>query len=144
MTIPQVLTGRIDNAEHQPDLEGNMFPVGEEVDVADLAITGVLPVGLRGSFVRNGPNPLFQPLGRYHMFDGDGMLHGITLDGGRASYRNRWIRSKGLSAEVELGRAVYPGLSDVMNFPDASLVGDAGPVKNPANTHVVRHAGRYL
>ena len=31
-----------------------------------------------------------------------------------------------------------------MNFPDPSLVGDAGPVKNPANTHVIRHAGRYL
>ena len=31
-----------------------------------------------------------------------------------------------------------------MNFPDRSLVGDAGPVKNPANTHIIRHAGRYL
>ncbi len=145
MTMPSVLTGQVDNQEHQPDLEGNMFPVGEEVDVARLQITGDLPAGLRGSFVRNGPNPLFQPVGRYHMFDGDGMLHGITFDGdGHASYRNRWIRSKGLCAEVELGRAVYPGLGDVMNFPDPSLVGDAGPVKNPANTHVIRHAGRYL
>ncbi len=25
-----------------------------------------------------------------------------------------------------------------------TLTGDAGPVKNPANTHIVRHAGRYL
>jgi len=144
MTISQDLTGHIDNPEHQPDLEGNLFPVGEEVDVARLEITGWLPAGLQGSFVRNGPNPMFQPLGRYHMFDGDGMLHGITFDGGQASYRNRWIRSKGLRAEAALGRAVYPGLSDVMNFPDASLVGDAGPVKNPANTHIVRHANRYL
>ena len=45
---------------------------------------------------------------------------------------------------MALGRAVYPGLGDVMNFPDASLVGDAGPVKNPANTHIIRHADRYL
>ncbi len=145
MTIPTVLTGHVDNPEHQPDLEGNMFPVGDEVDIARLEVSGRLPEGLRGSFVRNGPNPLFQPVGRYHMFDGDGMLHGVTFEGdGHASYRNRWIRSKGLRAEVELGRAVYPGLGDVMNFPDASLVGDAGPVKNPANTHIIRHAGRYL
>ncbi|MFN7150140.1 MAG: carotenoid oxygenase family protein, partial [Microthrixaceae bacterium] len=145
MTMPSVLTGHVDNHDHQPDLEGNMFPVSEEVDVAHLEIIGDLPHGLRGSFVRNGPNPLFQPVGRYHMFDGDGMLHGITFDGeGGASYRNRWIRSSGLCAEVELGRAVYPGLGDVMNFPDPALVGDAGPVKNPANTHVIRHAGRYL
>jgi carotenoid cleavage dioxygenase len=31
-----------------------------------------------------------------------------------------------------------------MEFPDRSLTGDAGPVKNPANTHIVRHAGRWL
>lgn len=144
MTISQILVGQVDNREHQPDLEGNLLPVGEEMEVAHLQITGELPAGLQGAFVRNGPNPLFQPVGRYHMFDGDGMLHRITFDGRKASYRNRWIRSKGLVAEAALGRAVYPGLSDVMNFPDASLVGDAGPVKNPANTHIIRHAGRYL
>ena len=106
MTIQQDLTGHVDNREHQPDLEGNLFPVGEEVDVARLEITGALPAALRGSFVRNGPNPLFQPLGRYHMFDGDGMLHGIRFEAGHASYRNRWIRSRGLCAEANLGRAV--------------------------------------
>jgi carotenoid cleavage dioxygenase len=138
------LIGHVTSDEGQPDLEGNMFPVDAEVDIASLDVTGHLPDGLRGSFVRNGPNPLFQPLGRYHMFDGDGMLHGITFADGTASYRNRWIRSRGLQAEIGLGRAVYPGLGDVMNFPDPSLVGDAGPVKNPANTHIIRHAGRYL
>lgn len=144
MNAPTALIGNVRNQEHQPDLEGNMFPVGVEADIASLEITGQLPAGLRGSFVRNGPNPLFQPVGRYHMFDGDGMLHGTTFEGGGASYRNRWIRSRGLVAEANLGRAVYPGLSEVMNFPDASLVGDAGPVKNPANTHIIRHAGKYL
>jgi carotenoid cleavage dioxygenase-like enzyme len=144
MTGPDVLTGRVTDQTHQPDLEGNLFPVGEEVDVAALEITGQLPRWLRGSFVRNGPNPLFQPIGRYHMFDGDGMLHGVTFDEAGASYRNRWIRSRALCAEARLGRAVYPGLSEVMSFPDPSLVGDAGPVKNPANTHIIRHAERYL
>lgn len=144
MTGPSVLTGHVDDATHQPDMAGNLFPVSREVDVASLETTGRLPEGLRGSFVRNGPNPLFPPLGRYHMFDGDGMLHGVTFDGGRVAYRNRWIRSRALVAELALGRAVYPGLGDVLSFPDPSLVGDAGPVKNPANTHIVRHAGRYL
>ena len=144
MSIPALLTGYVSTNEHQPDLAGNMFPVGEEVDVELLEVSGRLPDGLRGSFVRNGPNPLFQPVGRYHMFDGDGMLHGVRFDGGAASYRNRWVRSRGLVAEVGLGHAVYPGLGDVMNFPDASLVGDAGPVKNPANTHIIRHAGKFL
>ena len=144
MSRPAVLTGHVTNVDRQPDLSGNMFPIDQEYDVDRCEVTGELPTGLRGSFIRNGPNPMFEPVGKYHMFDGDGMLHSITFDEGRASFRNRWIRSRGLVAEARLGRAVYPGLSEVMNFPDPGLVGDAGPVKNPANTHIIRHAGRYL
>jgi len=144
MSQTDLYTGSVAIDDDQPDLAGNLFPIDTESDIAELRITGTLPEGLRGSFVRNGPNPMFDPIGRYHMFDGDGMLHRIVFDEGRASYRNRWIRSRGLRAEVGLGRAVYPGLADVMNMPDASLVGDAGPVKNPANTHIIRHAGRHL
>ena len=138
------LTGHVTNAENQLDLTGNMFPVDAEVVVDQCEVIGEIPEALNGLFVRNGPNPMFEPIGKYHMFDGDGMLHGVEFANGKASYRNRWIQSKALMAEVELGRAVYPGLSDVMNFPDESLVGDAGPIKNPANTHIVRHAGKIL
>jgi len=144
MNRPAVLAGHVTNEGHQPDLAGNLFPVDREYDVARCEITGALPPGLRGSFIRNGPNPMFEPIGRYHMFDGDGMLHSVTFDDGDVGFRNRWIRSRGLEAEARLGRSVYPGLSQVMNFPDPALVGDAGPVKNPANTHIIRHAGRYL
>jgi carotenoid cleavage dioxygenase len=141
---PGRLAGNVTNAGHQPDLLGNLRPVADELDVADLAVTGQLPPALRGTFVRNGPNPLFEPVGRYHVLDGDGMLHGVTLRNGTASYRNRWVRSRGLQRELELGRAVYPGLGNVMDFPDRSVTGDAGPVKNVANTHIIRHAGRWL
>ena len=144
MNGASVLTGQVTNRENQPDLMGNLFPIDGEHDLDRCKVTGKVPEGLRGSFVRNGPNPLFEPVGRYHMFDGDGMLHSVTFGDGGASFRNRWIRSRGLEAEAKLGRAVYPGLSEVTNFPDPSLVGDAGPVKNPANTHIVRHAGHYL
>jgi len=34
------------------------------------------------TIVRNGPNPQF-PRGRYHWFDGDGMLHGVHLGNGQ-------------------------------------------------------------
>ncbi len=136
--------GRVSNAHDQPDLSGNMMPVADEADIARCETTGELPAGLRGSFIRNGPNPAFEPLGRYHMFDGDGMLHGITFGDEGVSYRNRWIRSLGLDREFELGHAIYPGLGDIMNMPGRELTGEAGPIKNPANTHVIRHADRYL
>lgn len=143
-TVASPLRGSVTNAAYQPDLIGNRAPVADEIDVASCSVSGRLPDGLRGSFVRNGPNPLFEPIGRYSLLDGDGMLHAITFGDDSVSYRNRWIRSRGLMAEVEHGSTIYPGLGDVMNFPDRSLTGDAGPVKNPANTHIIEHAGRRL
>ena len=38
-------------------------PVTDEIDTADLSVSGVLPSGLRGAFLRNGPNAAFAPLG---------------------------------------------------------------------------------
>ena len=126
-----------------PWLTGLYEPVHDEVDADDLPVTGELPPALRGSYVRNGPNPAFAPLGRYHLFDGDGMLHGLALDEGRARYRNRWIRSRGLAAEQRAGRALYSGLSD-FRLPDPEVIAEGGMMKNTANTHVVRHGGRVL
>jgi carotenoid cleavage dioxygenase-like enzyme len=133
----------VTNARRQPMLSGAFVPVTDELDVDGLAVTGELPAGLQGTFIRNGPNPMFEPLGRYHMFDGDGMLHAVTFDEGRVSYRNRWIRSTALDAECRAGRALYGGLGE-MHFPSPDEVGDAGFMKNPANTHIIRHAGRDL
>ncbi|MGB3029378.1 MAG: carotenoid oxygenase family protein [Candidatus Microthrix parvicella] len=138
------LASTVTNAANQPDLRGNLMPVRSEIDIDGCHVDGTIPTGLRGSFIRNGPNPAFEPLGSYHMFDGDGMLHGITFGDDGVSYRNRWIRSRGLGAELAHGAAVYHGLAEVMSFPDPKHTGDAGPLKNPANTHIIEHAGRRL
>ncbi|MBU6217206.1 MAG: carotenoid oxygenase family protein, partial [Acidobacteria bacterium] len=96
-----------------PYLSGQYEPVHDERFEVDLPVTGELPPGLRGSFVRNGPNPYFPPAGRYHVFDGDGMLHGVHLDGeGGVAYRNRWIDSRGLRYERIVGHAVFGGLGE--------------------------------
>ena len=144
MTTTEPLLGHVTNAAGHHDLDGNMFPVDREIGPVACEVIGEIPSALRGRWVRNGPNQMFEPIGGHHIFDGDGMLHGLDIAGGRATYRNRWIRSRGLEAEIALGRAVYPGLSDMMNFPAKELVGDAGVVKNRANTHIIRHAGKYL
>ena len=144
MSVTSDLTTTVTNAANQPDLRGNLMPVGDELTDESCPVDGGLPEGLRGTFVRNGPNPMFEPVSSYHLLDGDGMLHGITFGDDGVTYRNRWIRSKGLGAEMELGRSVYRGLGEVMEFPSPELVGDAGPVKNPANTHIIRHAGHWL
>ena len=78
-----------------PYLEGNFAPVLEEVTATELAVTGHVPEGLSGRYLRNGPNPVSAPEpSSYHWFTGDGMVHGIRLRDGRAEwYRNRWVRS---------------------------------------------------
>jgi carotenoid cleavage dioxygenase len=134
-------------ASDDPYLSGQYAPVFDELTVEELRVTGELPDGLRGAFLRNGPNQAFPPPGRYHIFDGDGMVHGVWFDGegkaGTARYANRWVRSRGLLAELDEGRALYGGLSE-FTLPGPELVAKAGMMKNTANTHVVGHAGRIL
>lgn len=128
--------------QQSPFLEGNFAPVHEEVTADDLPVVGELPKELDGMFVRNGPNPQFPPKGRYHWFDGDGMLHGVRLQGGKASYRNRFVRTAGFEAERRAGKALYGGLSD----PPGTTQVAAGeqPFKNAANTALVWHDGKLL
>ena len=74
-----------------PFLSGNYAPWREEGDETDLLVDGEIPRELSGTLYRIGPNPHFPPRGRYHWFDGDGMIHGFTLRDGKASYRNRYV-----------------------------------------------------
>jgi carotenoid cleavage dioxygenase len=76
-----------------PWLSGNYAPVTEEVTAFDLPVTGTIPEGLDGRYVRNGPNPRgVEDPATHHWFLGDGMLHGVRLRDGRAEwYRNRWV-----------------------------------------------------
>lgn len=127
-----------------PYLTGALRPVSDEVDLVDLAVTGQIPAGLNGLFLRNGPNPEFEPRGDYHLFDGDGMLHGLWFgDGAARRYKNRWIDTAGLRAERRVGRSCFGGMVD-MDSASAEVRKEVGHVKNVANTHVIRHANRIM
>jgi carotenoid cleavage dioxygenase len=122
-----------------PYLDGNFAPVREEITAETLPVIGELPPDLSGMFLRNGPNPQWSPIGQYHWFDGDGMLHGVRIHNGRASYRNRYVRTRGWQIEQEAGKAIWSGLLEPpqMDNPD-------GPGKNTANTALIWHAGQML
>jgi carotenoid cleavage dioxygenase len=108
-------------------LEGNFAPVRDERTDFDLPVTGAIPPGLAGRYLRNGPNPVAGDPG--HWFFGEGMLHGVELAGGRATwYRNRYVRTE----SFEAGRRIAG--DDGMLQLDVTL----------ANTHVIAHGGRIL
>lgn len=89
-------------------LVGVHVPMTEEMDLSDLEVTGAIPLGLRGRYLKMGANPVRPDPAAHHWFLGDGMVHGIALEGGRATwYRNRWILSR--LAAAALGRAPAPG-----------------------------------
>lgn len=125
-----------------PFLRGIYAPVREEVTADRLEVVGKLPPGLDGMYVRNGPNPRFAPRGPYHWFDGDGMLHGVRVRDGKASYRNRYVRTAGWREEDRAGKALYTGLAAPPDL--ARVVAGKRPFKNTANTALVWHNRRLL
>jgi carotenoid cleavage dioxygenase len=124
-----------------PFLMGNFAPVRDEVTVDNLKVLGKLPPELDGMYVRNGPNPQFPPRGAYHWFDGDGMLHGVRLQAGKASYRNRYVQTAGWKEERQAGKALWGSITEL---PDPQRLLEGHPFKNAANTALVWHHGRLL
>jgi carotenoid cleavage dioxygenase len=122
-----------------PYLAGVYAPVDGEVEDDDLEVIGTLPADLTGIFVRNGPNPRYLPDGRYHWFDGDGMLHAVRFGAGKASYRNRWIDTDAFTRDVACGRSLWTGVIE----PVADNPQDM-PLKDTANTDVVHFRGSLL
>ena len=122
-----------------PYLSGNYAPVHTEITAADLRLDGDIPRDLDGMFVRTGSNPRFTPRGRHHWFDGDAMLHGVHFAGGRATYRNRWVRTSAFVAEEQAGQPLWTGVTERPDFTNPR-----GPFKDTSNTDLVYHAGRLL
>lgn len=105
---------------------GNYAPVVDELTAFDLPVQGGIPAELTGWYLRNGPNP--RAAGG-HWCTGDGMIHGVRLENGRAAwYRNRWVRTESFEDPLPLYN------------PD----GVRNLSSSVANTHVVRHAGKTL
>jgi carotenoid cleavage dioxygenase len=130
------------DAGENPYLVGPYAPVDEEIDASDLEVIGEIPADLQGMYVRNGPNPRYRTEGRYHWFDGDGMLHGIHFEDGKATYRNRWVATEGLAAERRAGHALWEGVAEPRggNPEDGSRL----RLKDTANTDVLFHNGNLV
>ena len=106
-------------------LKDNYAPVAVETTATDLPVIGELPRELAGRYLRNGPNPVADvDPATHHWFLGDGMVHGVRLEDGKAAwYRNRWVRTPEVCAA--LGEPI-----------------GGRNLGGTANTHVIGHAGR--
>ncbi|MGE0743469.1 MAG: carotenoid oxygenase family protein [Hyphomonadaceae bacterium] len=130
---------------NHPYLNGAWTPQHEEVDAIELdVIEGAIPRDIDGVYLRNTENQIHQPLGRYHPFDGDGMLHQIDFRDGAASYRNRFVRTRGFHAEQEARQSLWGGLMDRSGTSLRPGFGAHGGLKDSSSTDVVVHAGKAV
>lgn len=143
-------------APKSPYLDKNYAPVHSEVfDTALPVVEGALPLDLNGAFVRVGPNPYFNPTGRYHWFDGDGMAHAVRLHNGTAAYCNRWVDTSRLRQEKQAGYDACGkignarGISGIFHIMLDLLKRHVGVISTKdglgtGNTALAFHAGRLL
>jgi carotenoid cleavage dioxygenase-like enzyme len=57
---------------------------------------------INGFYGQIGPNPRYYD-DDYHLFDGDGMIHGIFFNNGKLTYCNHWIRTDKFNYENKIG-----------------------------------------
>ncbi|MFT3852570.1 MAG: carotenoid oxygenase family protein [Ilumatobacteraceae bacterium] len=95
----------------EPFLSGRFAPIDDEITADDLVVEGTLPTDLLGALPAQRAEPGVTPLGSYtSLLEGDGMLHGVWFEGGRAHYANRRVRTHSLLAGERAGRALFGGI----------------------------------
>jgi all-trans-8'-apo-beta-carotenal 15,15'-oxygenase len=108
-------------------------------------IEGEIPQELRGTLFRNGPGLLDINGQRiHHPFDGDGMISAIAFDGGRAHFRNRFVRTEGFVAEQEAGKILYRGVFGTQKPGGWWANAFDFRLKNIANTNILYWGDKLL
>lgn len=114
--------------------------IGREFDYAP-AVSGRLPVALRGVLLRNGPG-LFERAGqrKNHLLDGDGLIQAFRFDAGTVRYQARFVRTAKYLAEEAAGAWRYPTWT-TRSAP--GLLGNSlGRIRTQAGVAVVVKRGR--
>ena len=105
--------------------QGGFLPVTDELTESDLVVRGSIPAALNGLYVRNGTNAFGE---NAHWFFGEGMVHGIEFDNGKAvTYRNRFVKTP-------VYEAAAAGTGDTLSIP--------GQTNTQSNVSVVSHGGK--
>ncbi len=143
--VKQVFESGLPVDDDHPYRSGAWRPQRTEYDAWNLEVEGEVPADLNGVYLRNTENPLFEPIRRYHPFDGDSMMHAISFENGEARYANRFVRTDGFLAEQEAKQSLWAGITE---RPETALAdhgwGARTRMKDNASTDVVVHGGVAL
>ncbi|MFD6859275.1 carotenoid oxygenase family protein [Rhodococcus sp. NPDC060090] len=131
--------------DDHPYRTGPWRPQHTEYQADDLEVIGDLPADLDGVYIRNTENPVHPAQqGRYHPFDGDGMVHIAGFRDGKAFYRNRFVKTEGFTAEQQAGRALWAGIAENPAKSERDGWCARGRMKDASSTDVAFHNGVAL
>ena len=140
-------------------LKNNFAPTSiENVNVNAPLISGTLPSDLEGLFVRVGPNPIPEHIGkkRYHWFDGHGMIHSIRIVGSTISYSNQFVKTPRYTIERDRGKSIFLMIGEMqgpigvlkmlwnMISRKEKLLGQTPLTVGTANTAIVHYFDKIL
>jgi carotenoid cleavage dioxygenase-like enzyme len=145
MKVSTLIKSTLVRPNDHPYLNDAWKPCDTEWTVTspDLEVIGDLPRDLNGVYLRNGHNQVHEPIGRYHPFDGDSMVHAMHLCDGKVEYRNRFTRTVGFLAEQAAGKSLWPGIIEP-RLASRRGWGSIGAMKDNAGTDILVHAGRAI
>ena len=145
MKITKVNTveSTLSNKDH-PYMQGAWETFYDEFNATNLDVIGEITKDLEGVYIRNTENQVHEPLGRFHPFDGDGMLHSSTFQNGLADYRNRFIQTDGFQVEQKFKKSKWAGLMERPGTSELPGWGAQGCLKDTSSTDVVVHNGKVL
>lgn len=120
---------------------GNFVLVYDEVYVDCFEVIGEFLCDLYGMFLCMGLNLQFELGERYYWFDGDGMFYGVYFEDGVVLYCNCWVCIVGFSYECDVGKKLWSGFGEMLQF-ESLLYGLL--CKNVVNMVLVYYDGSLL
>ncbi|KAH2097662.1 hypothetical protein KXW65_002867 [Aspergillus fumigatus] len=123
----------------RPQFSGFMKPCRVEGDISQLEVYGEIPKEIDGVFYRVMPDPQLPPfIENDPWFNGDGNVTAFRIQDGRASFRQRYVRTEKFMRERKAQRALLGKYRN--KFTDAVEF----RVRSTANTNVVFFNGQLL
>ena len=124
-----------------PFFQGPLKPVRFEGDVLDVETSGTIPPEINGTFYRVQPDPQFPPIYEEDVnFSGDGSVSAFSFHAGRASFRQRYVRTDRFLAERAARRALFGKYRNPHT--DNEMV--KGVIRTVSNTNVYFWRGTLL
>ncbi|MDE2042354.1 MAG: carotenoid oxygenase family protein, partial [Alphaproteobacteria bacterium] len=125
-----------------PYYTGLNTPIGEEYDLDDLVVEGIIPAEIEGTFFRATPDPAYPPFlpDNAAALSGDGMISALRINGGKARFSMRFVETARHKAERDAGAALF----GIYRNPFTDKPEVAGVDRTVANTTPIWHAGKLL